>query len=201
MIKAALQAVKVNNYGYASIKVGGAWYGADKSKFVPDAQEGDLVEFEGFKNPKGYDTYKTQTFKKVAGGAAKPDGGSGQVSPGSASTAQRTGAPSSAGSRDTYWADKAKSDEAKQPQIAYQAAYERALGFTDLALRNGAFDALAKAKPTGRLEILQAFVDEQAERIMKAVYAAEVPKAEQAKAAKAVAEAVVEEPTEEETWS
>lgn len=200
MIKAALQAVKVNNYGYASIKVGGAWYGADKSKFVPDANEGDLVEFEAFKNPKGYDTYKTQTFKKVAGGAAKPDGGSGQVSPGSAPTAQRTGAPSSAGSRDTYWADKAKSDEAKQPQIAYQAAYERALGFTDLALKNGAFDALAKAKPIGRLEILQAFVDEQAERIMKAVYSASVPKADE-KPTPQKSEAVVEEPAEEETWS
>ena len=105
---------------------------------------------------------------------------------------------SSAGSgRDSYWSDKSAEDAKKDPRIVYQSSYDRAISFVDLAIRNGAFAALTKAKDTSKLEILQAFVDEQAERIMRQVYAAKVPAAEPAKAA-AVAEL---ESDPEESWS
>lgn len=199
-IRGTLEKIETNNWGFTAIRVSGTRYGSDK-KGVVSASVGDLVSFEAFEKPstkgdgKSWPTFVFQSFKKEG------SGGNGNAATGATPGVRTAQVSSSAGTRDTYWSDKAAEDAKKGPQIAFQAAYERAIRFTDLALRNGAFDALAKAKPTGRLEILQAFVDEQAERIMKAVYAAEVPKAEQAKAAKAVAEAVVEEPTEEETWS
>lgn len=169
-IKGSLQTTKTNDFGFTAIKVGGSWYGADKKNFKPDANEGDIVEFEPFKNPKGYDTYRSQSFKKIVSAPEAPS------SVGSGSPSNARAQPSvSNGGRDSYWADKATEDAKKDPRIVYQSSYERAILFVDLAIKNGAFEALNKAKPTAKLEILTAFVDEQAERIMGNVYASVVP--------------------------
>lgn len=161
-IRGAIQAKEINDYGYARIKVSGTWYGGDKKGDISsDIGPGDIVEFEAYDKAGGgkvFKNFKSQSLKKVA--------------------AARAGAPVDKGpvaSKDEYWANKEARDAAKDPQIAYQGAYDRALTFTSLALANGAFDALAKAKPVAKLEILQAFVDEQAARILGLVYSAKVP--------------------------
>lgn len=177
-IKGALQAIKINDYGFASIKMGGAWYGSDKKGFKPEANEGQLVEFEAFKNAKGYDTYKAISFKALI--TANTDSAS--SSPASTGAASpRSGTNFSAGSRDSYWADKAKSDESKEPRIAYFAALDRAIAFVDLALRNGAIKAYEAAKATGKLEVLTALVYETTQRIMAEAYTQQVPKGDPAK--------------------
>lgn len=164
-IKGAIQSKEVNDYGYVRIKVSGTWYGGDKKGDISgEIRSGDIVEFDAFdktgNNGKVYPQFKFQSLKKVA--------------------AAKAGAPVDKGpvaSKDEYWQAKEANDQAKEPRISYHAAYERALVLTDLALRNGAFDALSKAKPTLKLEILQAFVADQADHIMGLVYAAKVPKA------------------------
>lgn len=157
-IKGQLQAKEINDYGYARIKVAGSWYGADKKGEV-SGEAGDIVEFEPYKNAKGYDTFKSVSFKKVAGKPA----GSGPVDTGPVA------------SKDEFWAKKEARDVARDPQIAYQGAYDRALTFADLALRNGAFGAFEKAKPTAKLAILEAFVAEYADKILGLVYAVKIP--------------------------
>lgn len=174
-IKGNVQTTKTNDWGYTSYKVSSTWYGAD-SKGPPRASEGELVEFEAFDKPgqggKVYPTIKLATFRKVAAQTTvESPGATGN------SNAKSSGNVSSqsSGTRDTYWSDKAAEDAKKDPRIAYQSSYDRAISFVDLAIRNGAFEALGKAKQTAKLEILQAFVDEQAERIMRQVYVAKVP--------------------------
>lgn len=185
-IKGAIQSKEVNDYGYSRIKVSGSFYGGDKKGDIsPDISLGDIVEFEAYEktgsNGKVYQTFKFQSLKKVAGAkvGAKVDTG-----------------PTA--SKDEYWAKKESQDAVKEPRISYQAAYDRALTFTDLAIRNGAFDALSKAKPTAKLEILQAFVAEQADHIMGLVYSAKVPTV---KDSAPTAEQATEEVAEEGSWS
>lgn len=201
-IKGSLQTTKTNDYGFTSIKMGGAWYGSDKKNFKPDAQEGDLIEFEAFKNAKGYDTYKAQSFKRLRESTNSESAGSNTATSNVRVDAGVSGKGfSTGGTRDTYWADKAKADEAKDPRIVYQSSYERAILFTDLAIKNECFEALKKAKPTAKLDILEKFVGEQAARIMAEVYAAAVPTAP--KAAPATVSDLPEEEKEEtdENWS
>lgn len=189
-IKGAIQSKEINDYGFARIKVSGTWYGGDKKGDISsEIHSGDIVEFEAYekegKNGKFYSSFKSQSLKKVS--------------------AAKAGAPVDKGpvaSKDEYWATKEARDIAKDPQIAYQGSYDRALTFADLALRNGAFDALAKAKPTARLEVLQAFVEEQAVRIMGLVYAAQVPaKTAQPTSAVDASEETEEEVEDETSWS
>lgn len=177
-IKGNVQTTKTNDWGYTSYKVSSTWYGAD-SKGPPRASEGELVEFEAFDKPgqggKVYPTIKLATFKKISAPAAGLDSnaqGSAAANTGKSGSAVST---NSGPSRDTYWSDKAAEDAKKDPRIVYQSSYDRAISFVDLAIRNGAFEAMGKAKQTAKLEILQAFVDEQAERIMRQVYVAKVP--------------------------
>lgn len=175
MITGIVQTSKTNDYGYTSYKVSSTWYGSD-SKGPPRASEGEKVSFEAFDKPgkegRVFPTIKLATFKKVSGGGSTEQPASSGVSVGRVSHRRR---PLASGTRDNYWADKATEDSKRDPRIVYQSSYERAILFVDLAIKNGAFDALAKAKPTSRLEILTALVDEQAERIMKSVYQARVP--------------------------
>lgn len=193
MITGIVQTTRTNDYGYSSYKISSTWYGAD-SKGPPRASEGEKVTFEAFDKPgkegKVYPTIKLATFRKVAADQAAPAGSSGP----SAAKA----VPSSGNGRDGYWADKEANDKLKEPRITWQASYERALIFAKLAIDTKCFEALEKAKPTARLEVLTAFVDEQAARIFKAVYAAEVPKVEAKVAVTAPAEL---ESTPEEEWS
>ncbi len=194
MIKGQIKQSEMNQYGFFRMNVSGTWYGADKKGPVSVA-DGDFVEFEAFQkagnNGKVFNNFKFQSLKKVDGVAP----------PAAAAPAARASAPSSSG-RDAYWSDKEANDRAKDPRISYQAAYERALIFTDLALRNGALGAFAKAKDTAKLAILEAFVTEQADKIMALVYAAKVPspkKEEQPAAAATTEEA--EESADEGKWS
>lgn len=200
-IKAALQTVRVNQHGYASIKVGGQWYGADKKNFSPVVTEGDLVEFEEFKNQGGYATYKTATFKVVN---AANSGSASPSAPNARAAASRTGSTSSQGGRDSYWSDKATEDAKRDPRISYFASLERAIQFVDLALRNGAINAYEKAKATGKLEVLTALVYETTQRIMREAYTQEIPKAEATVPPKVQAQEPEQQELEsdpEENWS
>lgn len=200
-IKGSLQTTKTNDYGFTSVKMGGAWYGADKKGYKPDAQEGDIVEFEAFKNNKGYDTYKTATFAKVAQSSVAGSAVRGV----DAAVSGKTG--NTGGSRDTYWADKAAEDGKRDPRISYFASLDRAIQFVDLALRNGAIGAYEKAKATGKLEVLTALVYETTQRIMSEAYSQEVPKSgtKQPVAAEATAKPeqseLVSDLPEDESWT
>ena len=194
-----VQTTKTNDYGYTSYKVSSTWYGAD-SKGPARASEGEKVSFDAFDKPgkegKVYPTIKLATFKKVP-----VDSGSANI--GSATTGAATkanGAAFSAGSRDSYWADKAKSDEAKEPRISYFAALDRAIAFVDLALRNGAIKAYEAAKATGKLEVLTALVYETTQRIMAEAYTQAVPDAASAPKQPRPAQAELESDPEE-SWA
>lgn len=166
MIKGVVQAIEVNTYGYARIKIAGAWYGGDQKGEITSVKAGDLVEIDAYEKAstkpggKPFNNFKMQSLKKLKGASpgAKVDSG-----------------PTA--SKDEYWAKKEANDAAKEPRISYYAASERAIQFSALALANGAFEALGKAKPAKKLEILEAFVDEQTLRIMAASYGAVVPAA------------------------
>lgn len=174
MIRGTLEKQETNSYGYTTIWVSKTRYGSDKKGAV-SASIGDQVSFEAFDKPgkdgRTWPTFQYSTFKKEAGNT---DSGPSASPAGGYSPAAGRSNTLPAG-RDTYWSDKEAKDAVREPRITYQASYERAVRFVDMAIRNGAFEALAKAKPTARLEILHAFVDEVTERIMKAVYAAGVP--------------------------
>lgn len=195
-IKGTLQTTKTNDYGFTAVKMGGAWYGADKKGFKPEATEGQLVEFEAFKNAKGYDTYKTTTFKVVAG-AVESVG----VKYGDGASSVGSGTNAAAGNREGYWQAKGSEDAKRDPRISYFASLERAIQFVDLALRNGAIGAYEKAKATGKLEVLTALVYETTQRIMREAYTQEVPKAEATKQPASEPTQAELESDPEETWA
>lgn len=187
IIKGELSSVETNKWGFLRIQVSGTWYGSDSKKgSAPAVAGGDMVEFDAYKNDKGYDTFKFQSLKKLATPAAV-----------AASTAKA--AP--VNPKDTYWADKEAADKAKEPKIAYFAASERAIQFASLALANGAVSAFAKAKDTAKLEILTAFVDEQTQRILLASYGQKAPAIGAALAATETADVEEETANSEEGWS
>jgi hypothetical protein len=157
-IKGALQAVKMNDYGYASIKVSNTWYGGDKKGEITSVKEGDIVEFDNYKNAKNYDTFKTPSLKKIAAKVAGTVVDKGPVA-----------------SKDEYWSAKETRDLAVEPRINYFAALDRAISFVDLALRNGAIKAYEKAKDTGKLETLSALVYETTQRMIKEAYEQKIP--------------------------
>lgn len=190
IIKGQLQASETNDWGYPRVKVSGTWYGAD-AKVAVGAEVGALIEFDAYqkpgKNGKSFNNYKAQSLKVVKAAEAGVKVDTGPVA-----------------SKDEYWSKKEANDLAKEPRISYFAAVERAIQFTELALANGAFEALSKAKPVKKLEILEAFVAEQAHRLMVDAYSAEVPSVSPSVPAKA-SEPVPDESeeTEEEAsqWS
>lgn len=159
-IKGQVQSAELNKFGYPRIKVSGAWYGADSKKGKFDVKEGDFIEIEAFKNDRGYDTFKLLSLR---------------VLPNETAVANSKATPAPANNKDAYWEKKEASDAAKEPRISFYAAYERSVHFVDLALRNGAIGAYAKAKDTSKLEILTALVDEHTQRILSASYAQGAP--------------------------
>jgi hypothetical protein len=183
-IKGTLTKFETNNYGYSVIWVQGTRYGSDKKGTI-NAQAGDTVEFEAFNKPdkndanKSWPTFQYQTFRKLASVPASAPDAAVAASP----AAKVVHGSTAFGNRDSYWADKEARDIEKdkryqteiEPRIVFQSAFKLAVDFVDLAIRNGAFAALEKAKPTAKLEILQAFVSEQASRIIAEAYAAGVP--------------------------
>lgn len=176
MITGIVQTTRTNDYGYSSYKISSTWYGGD-SKGPPRASEGEKVTFEAFDKPgkegKVYPTIKLATFRKVSQETVSSPGPIGN----SNAIVSHSAGAQSAGTRDSYWSDKAAEDAKKDPRIVYQSSYERALLFARLAIDTKSFEALEspKLKSVDRLAVLTAFVDEQAARIFKAVYAAEVP--------------------------
>lgn len=162
-IKGQLQQSEINKYGFPRIKVSGSWYGADKKAGSISVSDGDIVEFEAYKNDRGYDTFKLPSLKKLATEAA---------------VAASKATPAKQNVKDAYWEDKEARDVAKEPRLAYFGAAKLALQFVDLALRNAAIDAFAKAKPTAKLEVLQALVFEQTQRLIAESYAQEAPTAD-----------------------
>lgn len=197
-IKGQLTKAETNQWGFTTIWVSGTRYGSDKKGTYP-AQVGDIVEFEAYEKAgndgRTWPTVKFASLRKVA--ATLVDTGN---NAGANSGTPSRGAPQVAQSKDGYWSEKEANDKAKDPRISYQASYERAILITDLAIRNGAFDALAKAKPTARLEILQAFVAEQADKIMGLVYSAKVP-SDKAQPKAEEAEQEADEAETAESWS
>lgn len=181
-IRGTLEKKETNTYGYTTVWVSKTRYGADKKGNIP-AEVGDQVEFEAFDKPgkdgRAWPTIQLATFRKVSATSAGLDSNQGSTA------AASSGKPASAvhanpvASRDSYWSDKAAEDAKKDPRIVFQSSYERALIFAKLAIETKCFEALEspKIKSVDRLSILTAFVDEQAARIFKAVYAASVPPA------------------------
>lgn len=178
MITGIVQTTDTNQYGFTRYKVSSSWYGAD-AKGPPRASEGDKVTFEAFdkagKDGRVWATIKLATFKKLASDPSVNTNSANPSNPNAGAATKGNGATYSAGSRDSYWADKAKTDEAKEPRIAYFAALDRAIAFVDLALRNGAIKAYEAAKATGKLEVLTALVYETTQRIMAEAYTQAVP--------------------------
>lgn len=166
MIKGQIQEKRTNDYGYSSIKVAGTWFGADKKGAV-NFNEGDTVEFEPFDKPgqngKVWPSFKYQSLKAASGNAPASKAGSSYTPPKNA--------------KDDYWVAKDAKDAEKEPRIAYFAALERAIQFTDVAVRTGALGALEKAKDTKKLDVLLAFVAETTDRFVVGSYAAAAPKA------------------------
>lgn len=181
MIKGQLTKSETNGYGYTTVWVSGTRYGSD-AKGKVQAELGDIVEFDAYdkagKDGRMWPTFKLQSFKKLDSGSVQPlqQQPAAQVG-GNTSTGKYVASTAAfgVGSRDTYWSDKAAEDAKRDPRISYQGAYDRALTFADLALRNGAFAALGKAKDTAKLGILEAFVSEYTDKIMQQTYAATVP--------------------------
>lgn len=138
-----------NKGGFYSIKIGDTWHGAGKIR--PDFAKGTNVSFDAYLKDGKYSTIK---------GPITP------VATSSASTGQST-AKSTYQAKEDYWASKEKHDrEVVQPRITFLAAYERAIAFTDLAIRSGTLSVLEKAKATEKLDILTAFVDEVTDKII-----------------------------------
>lgn len=189
-IKASLQAIGEPKFGFVGIKVGGKWYGCDQKNFSPPAAIGDIVEFEEFSNAKGYATYKSQGFKKVATAAAS---GSSDTNAGNGSVSSGRVVNETAGNRQDYWTAKGSEDAKRDPRISYFASLERAIQFVDLALRNGAIGAYEKAKATGKLEVLTALVYETTQRIMAEAYTQAVPVLVDAKAKSVITDKTIDE--------
>lgn len=138
-----------NNYGFYSMKIGDTKYGLGKSR--PQFAVGDTVEFDYYLKDGKYATVKGPVSKAEGAPAPKPPQGS------------------AGGSRDGYWADKDKYDrEVKEPRIAFYAAYERAVLFTELAIKSGAFPALEKAKAADKLGLLESFIEDKTSELITA---------------------------------
>lgn len=192
-IKGDLQVNSVNDYGYPRIKVAGVWYGADKKGDIKHLAIETMVEFETFKNAKGYDTFKIASIKAYDGPVSVPA----KAAPKAFTTAYKV-----TGGKDTYWADKEARDVSKEPKIAYFAAFERALLFVTLAHTTGALSALAKAKDSSKLDILLALVDEQTQRIFDASYAQETAGKNKARAVEVeTAKEIATEADNSDTWA
>jgi hypothetical protein len=165
-----IEGVNTNKWGFTGYMIGGKWLNCDR-KGITGFSRGDAVEYETYLAKGKYETIKADSLKAVVVPAVVlPPQISSQVV-----TLPGIRTPSAYQQKEAYWADKAENDAAKEPRIAYFAAFERAVAFVDLALRNGAFTAFAKAKDSAKLDILTAFVDEQALRIMSNSYYAEAP--------------------------
>lgn len=205
MITGIVQTTRTNDYGYSSYKISSTWYGAD-SKGPPRASEGEKVTFEAFDKPgkegKVYPTIKLATFRKVSATNSGSAGESANANTSGASVGGGvSGRATGSGTKDSYWSDKAAEDAKKDPRIVFQSSYERALLFARLAIDTKCFEALEspKIKSVDRLSVLTAFVDEQAARIFKAVYAASVPTAEVTKVTEQPKAELESDP--EESWS
>jgi len=133
-----------NKGGYYSIKVGGVWHGI--GKMPPAFQKGAQVSFNAYLKDGQYSTVKGPIAVVDAPPPTKAD-----TSP----PAPRHPVDQA---KDNYWRNKEKGDAAKDARISFFAAYERALGFVQLAIANGAFPKVEKAKPADKLDVLRAFV-------------------------------------------
>jgi hypothetical protein len=202
VIQGNVQTTKTNDWGFTSYKVQGTWYGAD-SKGPPRAAEGESITFEAYnkagKDGREWPTIKLSTLRKVSGGQAVAG------TTGAASAPRSFGGNQSSGAgtgRDSYWSDKANADLLREPRIAYQGAIKLAISFVDLAISSGSFVALSKVKKdTDKLEVLEKFVTETAERFFKDSWNQKAPIAEQAKAAVATEQPVaVDGALDESEW-
>jgi hypothetical protein len=202
-IRGTLEKKELNGFGYSVVFVSKTRYSTDKKGEIP-AEVGDQVEFTAFDKPgkdgRAWPTIQLATFKKVTGSATAGVGSNATAVPSTNGGKSGSNVATNSGSgRDSYWSDKAAEDAKKDPRIVFQSSYERALLFARLAIDTKCFEALEKAKPTARLEVLTAFVDEQAARIFKAVYAASVPTAEVTKVTEQPKAELESDP--EESWS
>lgn len=165
MIKGIVQKFETNTYGYTTYWVSGTRYGAE-AKGAAVAAVGDLIEFESFEKP-GKDGKTWPTIKKGTISVVPPQPGSTAVVGNGGSAVATSG--SQLYGKDAYWDAKDKYErEVIRPGILYFAGLERAILFVDLAIRTKCFDALDKAKATDKLEVLEAFVNEQTQRFVDA---------------------------------
>lgn len=140
-----------NKGGYYALKVGGAFYNLSK-KEAPEVQKGQNVTFGFYLKD---DKYKTVKGPVTVVGAPQAPGPAPQGSNGSGSAGQSA-----------YWAKREAGEAERDARISYFAAYERALGFVQLAIAQGAFPSLEKAKPAQKLDVLSAFVADVTQKLI-----------------------------------
>lgn len=157
-IKGKIEAVSENKAGYWAIKVNGDWYGTG-AKDEPGFGKGDLVSFDYYK--------KDGRWLQVKGEIEAAKGGS--------KSGGTSGARSSGGDKDGYWNAKAAADAAREPRIAFQGAFERAIEVFKIADAKGAYPSLEKVKPAERLGAIRALVEAEALHIMQLSWNAVIP--------------------------
>jgi hypothetical protein len=146
-----------NKGGFYALKVGGAFYNLS-SKSPPSVQKGSNVSFSFY--------LKNDKYKTVSGEVST-------VASAPAAAAPAANGSGSAG-QSAYWAKREAGESDRDARISYFAAYERALGFVQLAIAQGAFPSLEKAKPAAKLDVLKAFVAEVAADIIASANGKEV---------------------------
>lgn len=187
--------IDANKFGYTpTLNVNGVKYGGDTKldrasnlSAIQSIKQGDTVEFESFStesNGKTYQKYKAASLKIVPADKATTA---------AAASGARNFGNGSAATPAVDW-------DAKDARISYQGALERAIRFTDLALKYLALP-LPKAD-NKKLEVLQAFVDEQALKYHTDSYAATTPAKKAAKVLQAKDPPETEQVAEtDEDWS
>lgn len=176
-----VQKINKNGGGFYGVRVNNEWFGLSKS--APKFQEGDSVSFEYYLKDDKYKTVKGSVDVK----AAEPPTETKQQSAGGKHY------------RDTYWNDKAAADAAKEPRIAYQGAYERAVEVFKIVEAKGGYPAIEKAKAANKLGVIRALIEAEADHIMALAWNAKAP-AEGVKGTDAPEPAKESEAEEEGGW-
>lgn len=142
-----------NKGGFYALKVDGNFYNLPGRNETPSVAKGQNVTFGFYLKDGKYKTIKGPVTLVPSAWAAPVNG---------------TGNAVANGGRDSYWANREAEAVSRDARISYFAAYERALGLVTLAIANGAFPSLEKAKPAAKLDVLKAFVEATAEEIIDA---------------------------------
>jgi hypothetical protein len=111
--------------------------GGDK----PNISRGDFITFESKANPRGQHVVNLNSI---------------QVKQSEVVEASTTRVSGTAGGKETYWDNKAKSDDQRQSKIEWQAARNSAIAAADLVLKHGGLKM--PAKESAKYDVILALV-------------------------------------------